>query len=522
MSVGSKIRTSLGVKLVMAITLPLSLMAGLILTLITALNSQYQGFTALTLILSLFLFFQVILTFLAVLVFVLKPLQNLSTAVKRAAEGNYLVRVDKPKNDLLGRIAMHFNKVLAKVTDLTAKKIEVERELITLKKSLTTQQKLEQKTQLIDSTSNLLEVSLKDLSLLYHVAHSLIQTIELHELLLAMNRILSGVMGFERFALFLLNEQTKHYELIQSQGMDDIVTGSVEIKEGEGLVGKSAQEKRPMMVGDMSCQPRLYFIRGDKKEEGSCLALPLIVGEKVVGVLGLLRSKKEAFSHADTQLLESLTDQFAMAYDRSKLYMKTKELSVKDELTGIYNKRHFQGVLHMEWKRALRFKRPLSLIMLDVDYFKAFNDRYGHIVGDRVLKELAHLIVENVREVDTVARFGGEEFVVILPDTNLKDAATVGEKLRSMVEASGDRFRLADDKTELPLTVSVGASSYPDWVTNEEELINTTDMALYQAKAKGRNMVCPYDGIGFDQMVDQSKEILAQVNRFDTHGTYFR
>src|SRR3989338_8455195 len=360
MSVGSKIRTSLGVKLVMAITLPLSLMAGLILTLITALNSQYQGFTALTLILSLFLFFQVILTFLAVLVFVLKPLQNLSTAVKRAAEGNYLVRVDKPKNDLLGRIAMHFNKVLAKVTDLTAKKIEVERELITLKKSLTTQQKLEQKT----------------------------QTIELHELLLAMNRILSGVMGFERFALFLLNEQTKHYELIQSQGMDDIVTGSVEIKEGEGLVGKSAQEKRPIMVGDMSCQPRLYFIRGDKKEEGSCLALPLIVGEKVVGVLGLLRSKKEAFSHADTQLLESLTDQFAMAYDRSKLYMKTKELSVKDELTGIYNKRHFQGVLHMEWKRALRFKRPLSLIMLDFDYFKSFNDRYGHIVGDRVLKEL--------------------------------------------------------------------------------------------------------------------------------------
>ncbi|MDO8518802.1 MAG: GGDEF domain-containing protein, partial [Deltaproteobacteria bacterium] len=182
--------------------------------------------------------------------------------------------------------------------------------------------------------------------------------------------------------------------------------------------------------------------------------------------------------------------QVAIAYSRTMLYMKTKELSVTDDLTGVFNRRHFQQVLRMEWKRASRFERPLSLLMIDADHFKSFNDRFGHLVGDKILKQLAQLLLRNVREVDAVARFGGEEFVVVLADTELKDAVAVAEKLRKLVETGED---LPDGVDFDGLTVSIGVSSYPEMADSEEELINTADLALYQAKGTGRNRVKGYE-----------------------------
>ena len=166
------------------------------------------------------------------------------------------------------------------------------------------------------------------------------------------------------------------------------------------------------------------------------------------------------------------------------LFTTTKTLSLKDDLTGLYNRRHFQKMLDLECKRALRYKRPLSLLMIDADNFKKLNATCGHIVGDRTLKTLSTLLINNLREVDVIARYGGEEFIILLPDTNLKGATFVGEKICELV-----RTQIKIDAPVPSLTVSIGVSSLLECATSLQELIHLADIALYQAKQKGRNCV---------------------------------
>lgn len=209
-----------------------------------------------------------------------------------------------------------------------------------------------------------------------------------------------------------------------------------------------------------------------------------------------LKYKEELEEKA--KVIESTNQKLeASLQDLSVLYEKVKELSITDELTGIYNRRHFQNVLHMEWKRASRFRRPLSLLMLDVDYFKKFNDTFGHVKGDEALKFLTGVLSEHIREVDTLARFGGEEFVLLLPDTSLSDACLVGEKLKNLIH---EQTTCPIEKGGLgyALNVSVGISSFPEEAATEEEILNTADIALYRAKAMGRDQVVRHQRVESD------------------------
>src|SRR5262249_20204166 len=153
-----------------------------------------------------------------------------------------------------------------------------------------------------------------------------------------------------------------------------------------------------------------------------------------LGAINFSRAEVDGFSTRDIRLLTTVAGQVAIALENARLYAKTKELTLIDELTRVYNRRHFQKILEMEFKRAKRFRRPLSLLMIDVDHFKEFNDTFGHLEGDHVLTDLAAVLADNLREVDTVARYGGEEFSVILPNTGLEDASGVAVKLKILVE----------------------------------------------------------------------------------------
>ena len=166
---------------------------------------------------------------------------------------------------------------------------------------------------------------------------------------------------------------------------------------------------------------------------------------------------------------------------------KLKQLAVTDGLTGLYNHRFFQEKLDQEMARGERFGHPVSLCVIDVDHFKAYNDTHGHPRGDEVLKRVAFLLVENVREVDTVARYGGEEFVIILPETAKENAAAVAEKIRSIVERT--EFPREQTQPLGRLTVSVGVGSSPTDAKSSQELMDRADEALFRAKAAGRNRV---------------------------------
>ncbi len=209
-----------------------------------------------------------------------------------------------------------------------------------------------------------------------------------------------------------------------------------------------------------------------------------------------LRSKREKLGHfalkgldeKDKDKVTILGHQFALALRRVKLYEEIEELAMTDSLTGVHTRRHFLVRFEEELKRSAIRKIDLSLLMIDVDYFKGFNDKFGHLVGDQILREIGKIIKENVREIDIVGRFGGEEFCVVLPVTDRYGANFAAERIRAAVEGTAIKAYDATAK----VTVSIGMSTFPVDGKATAELIDKSDWALYRAKKKGRNCICAF------------------------------
>ncbi|OHB34167.1 MAG: hypothetical protein A2Y09_04850 [Planctomycetes bacterium GWA2_39_15] len=171
----------------------------------------------------------------------------------------------------------------------------------------------------------------------------------------------------------------------------------------------------------------------------------------------------------------------------SWLYNRVKMLAITDSLTGIYNHGFLYECLCKEYARAERYKLPLSFLMLDIDYFKKINDVYGHPQGDTVLYKLSQIFKNNIRVCDTLGRYGGEEFSIILPEAKMEDSLNLAERIRKEVE----QYNFGDVNKVIRCTISIGVSSYPGpGIKSLEDLISRADKSLYNAKAEGRNRVC--------------------------------
>lgn len=170
------------------------------------------------------------------------------------------------------------------------------------------------------------------------------------------------------------------------------------------------------------------------------------------------------------------------------MYTKTKEMSITDALTGLFNRRHFEYNADREFLRAVRYKNDLTFAIVDIDFFKKFNDTYGHLCGDKILKEVAFLINDSFRKTDMVFRYGGEEFVIILTETNAEGAKIPLERLRERVEKNIFKFKTQD----LKVTISIGFASNLDDCEDAIELFSFADDALYKAKENGRNQIRNY------------------------------
>jgi diguanylate cyclase (GGDEF)-like protein len=181
-----------------------------------------------------------------------------------------------------------------------------------------------------------------------------------------------------------------------------------------------------------------------------------------------------------------LANQLSLVLKQAKLYTIIQELAITDSLTGVFVRRHILDRLKEELNRSARLNLSLSFIMLDIDRFKDYNDKFGHLVGDVLLKEVSRLTKEHIRQIDLVGRYGGEEFSIVLPDTNKADAGFVAERIRTSIAEY--TFKAYDET--LNLTVSLGVSSFPEDAKVVGELIEKADSALYRAKQSGRNKVC--------------------------------
>ena len=253
---------------------------------------------------------------------------------------------------------------------------------------------------------------------------------------------------------------------------------------GEGLIGRAAARTRPRLIADAARDPR----RGEREvASGAWLLYPILVHERLLGVAQWIRPVARPFTSEDVARLASLVPQAAVALENLRIRERMHNLASTDGLTGLWNHRRMHDLLRDEMRRSARYLRGLSVLMLDVDSFKTFNDTYGHPQGDQLLRSIATILHDNIRTVDHLGRYGGEEFLIILPETPKDDACRLAERIRHAVEEQA--FVLLEDGQAIHRTVSVGVASYPEDALNPTELVQRADDALYRAKRAGKNRV---------------------------------
>ncbi len=269
----------------------------------------------------------------------------------------------------------------------------------------------------------------------------------------------------------------------------------------DGVAAQVMSSGEALLVTDADEDPRLSPYRGPRYSTSSFLCVPISSGGSRVAVLNVTDRKDRApFTREHLQLAELLTRIAGLNLERHRFQERIEELqkeSVTDALTGLGNRRHFEQRLASEMSRARRFSHPLSLILLDIDDFKILNDTQGHPAGDRALKRVSEALLDNVRNIDDVVRYGGEEFAIILPQTPIDLATVVAERVRTAMhrlEVDG-----ASQQPRGRFSVSVGVSAYPRDARDETELLNHADIALYMAKADGKDRVAAFEPLKDDE-----------------------
>lgn len=252
----------------------------------------------------------------------------------------------------------------------------------------------------------------------------------------------------------------------------------------------AVKTKELILVGDIDTHKRPVIRRSQRAfaknyETNNCAIVPLICQSRVVGVLNLAdKSDADVFDPEDIALIELFGQLVGASIGNIKLFEKTQRQATTDGLTSLVNHKTFYEILEKELWRSRRYGGQISLIMVDIDNLKEINDAYGHRAGDRVIKEVSRRIKECIRQIDTAARYGGDEFAVILPSTSLNDALVVAERMVDAVSHSPTTWR----KEHIPLSISAGLGQY-DADMNPEDITSRSDQALYMAKQAGKNTV---------------------------------
>jgi len=333
-----------------------------------------------------------------------------------------------------------------------------------------------------------LKRQLKDLRSILSVAQVVVSSLDLDEVLQNILCSAMAILDMPAGSVALYEENNCELTLHAHSGLsaDFVAHDRWQVKLG-GLTHRILADGEIQVLEDCADSP--LCTNPLLRQEGvrSLVAVPLKVQEKIVGILYLDDFTPRSFAAEQLHLLSVLGSFASMSIDNARLHREMCQLASTDGLTGLYNHRIFSQMLKEELSRAIRYSLPLSLVMFDVDDFKHFNDRYGHPDGDKVLVAVAEILRETLRQCDIPFRYGGEEFIVILPETEREPAVLVAERIRQAVEAQSRRH-LPGNITH-GVTVSVGVASYPLDGETTEGLLKMVDGLLYRAKKEGKNIV---------------------------------
>jgi diguanylate cyclase (GGDEF)-like protein len=357
---------------------------------------------------------------------------------------------------------------------------------------------------LLTSAAGCLQTQLEDLwqqgetvrqnrhfSMLHAASQSLNSGLDLQRRLEAMTEMAQQIVRSDLCLLCLVEEGERKAQIrvVRGTGVEPHLGRSFPVT--DGLVSLVVKNRQPILLSRLPDEPPTRFFPLASKirlTARSFLGLPLVLQDRVIGLLICMADQPSAFAAPHQRLLSILCNQAAQAIADAQLHAQVERLAAIDGLTGLLNHRAFHERLRYEWERAQRHGEPLALLMIDLDHFKRVNDTYGHQSGDRILKQVAVLLSRLARKVDTVGRYGGEEFAALLPKTTAQQAGKIAERLRKVVE----RHPFGPDGVVIPVTLSIGVASAPADATGPDHLVSVADKALYRAKEQGRNRTVRY------------------------------
>src|SRR5712671_2237586 len=335
-----------------------------------------------------------------------------------------------------------------------------------------------------------LKRTVDELAVLNEIGKALTSSLDVGEVMHVILAKVSELLRPRNWSLLLRDPQTGELYFKAAVGAGSDMLHHLRIRKGEGIAGWVAENNKPLLVPDVHKDPRFAarFDKTSRFQTKAILCVPLAFKGRVLGVIELVNGEGDGpFSEEDLRILATVAEFGAAAIENAQNFQKVQELTVLDDHTGLFNSRHLRRTLEQEIVRATRFGHPVSLVFFDLDRFKQVNDTHGHQAGSRVLAEVGKLLLGTLRSTDVPVRYGGDEFILLLPETSRDQAVDAANRIR--VEIARWKFLAEEPYGPLQITASLGVASFPDDARVPEELLRRADDAMYRVKAERRDGV---------------------------------
>jgi diguanylate cyclase (GGDEF)-like protein len=334
-----------------------------------------------------------------------------------------------------------------------------------------------------------LKRQIERLSLFHEVGKSLFSTLDLQKVLQTIMQKISDLLQPDTWSLLMVEEKTQdlYFEIALGLGAEKL--REVHLRLGEGIAGAAAEHGVPVLVEDIRRDNRFSpgideLVQGDAY---SVLCVPVISQQQILGVFELVNCLgKRSFSEEDIPILGSLAEYAAIALENARYVQRIHALTIMDDCTALYNARHLNFVLDAEIYRSDRYGYEFSLVFIDLDHFKQVNDVYGHLVGSKLLWTIGAILKGNLRLIDYAFRYGGDEFVVLLPQTNKQNALRVARRLKRLLAS---KVFFEEENLNIKVTASIGVAAFPADGRTPKDILRKADEAMYVVKNSTRNNI---------------------------------
>lgn len=334
----------------------------------------------------------------------------------------------------------------------------------------------------IEETQSHLESKVQDLHSIYEVSTAIAGTLDLEELFSVIPERVMRTLGLNDFCILLYDAESRRLVLRSSAGMPDPSAEEISFGPGEGVSWRVFESGKPVYIPDVRHDAEFRYYNGKRMDVRSFMSVPMVSKGKAIGVLNVNHPDPNAFDAESLATMRVLATHIGIAIENAEMFRFVRTLADKDSLTLLFNHGAFHSRLLVEMDRAARYGHPLAVIMLDLDAFKEINDTHGHLVGDRILVMTAGVLCAHLRKSDVAARYGGDEFAVILPETDLAAASTIAGRIASGISS----VRLdTGEGSVISFTASIGYAACGPNSSERGSILGVADRLMYESKRRG-------------------------------------